>query len=147
MCLRKTIARHTTYLTKEFHAAQPFLSCHKLVSWPRSYQHFLEPKGSSPCSQEAPTGRYHEPDKPSPHSPITLLYDSFHYYHHPINVYVFQTVSSLQVVNSKHFPIVQHAPPTSPSYNASITTWQIVLHNLLVLLMSQTMYVCHDLFN
>jgi len=104
MCLRKTIPHHTTYLTKEFHAEEPFLSCHKVVIWPRIYQHFLEPKGSSPCSQDPATGRYHEPDKPNPYSPITLLYDSFQNYH-PIHVYVFQTVSFLQVVNSKHSPI------------------------------------------
>jgi len=42
---------------------------------------------------------------------------------------------------------VQHAPPTSSSYNVSITIRQIVFHNLSVFLLSRIMYVCLDLFN
>lgn len=42
---------------------------------------------------------------------------------------------------------LQHAPPISSSYSVSIIIWQIIFHNLSVLLMSRTMDVCHDLFN
>jgi hypothetical protein len=34
------------------HGAEPFLRSHQLCSYSRTSQHFMEPKGSLPCSQE-----------------------------------------------------------------------------------------------
>jgi hypothetical protein len=41
---------------------------HSIVS-----QHFMEPEGSIPNSQELSTCSYHEPDQFSPHHPIPPL--------------------------------------------------------------------------
>jgi hypothetical protein len=43
---------------------------HSIVS-----QHFMEPKGSIPHSQELSTCSYPEPDQSSPHHPIPPLQD------------------------------------------------------------------------
>jgi hypothetical protein len=49
---------------------EPFLrSCH-FCSYSRNSQHFMEPEGSFPCSQEPSTGPYPEPDQSYPHNPI-----------------------------------------------------------------------------
>jgi hypothetical protein len=41
-------------------------------SWSRSFPPFMEPEGSMPCSQEAATVTYPEPDETSPY-PIFLF--------------------------------------------------------------------------
>jgi hypothetical protein len=48
------------------HGAEPFLSC-QLCSHSRTFQHFMEPEGSLPCSQDSSTGPYHKPDKSNPY--------------------------------------------------------------------------------
>jgi hypothetical protein len=55
------------------YGAEPFLRSCQLCSHSRTSQHFKEPEGSSPCSQEPSTGPYPEPDRSSPYQPILSL--------------------------------------------------------------------------
>jgi hypothetical protein len=45
---------------------EPFLRSCLLCSYPRTAQHFTEPEGSLPCSQEPTNDPYPEPDQCSP---------------------------------------------------------------------------------
>jgi hypothetical protein len=42
------------------YGAEPFLRSYQLCSYSRTFQHFMEPKGSFTCSQEPSTGPYSE---------------------------------------------------------------------------------------
>jgi hypothetical protein len=79
-------------------------------------QHFIEPEGLLPCSQEPSTGPYPEPDQSNPHHPILILSTHLHLglpsgrlpSGFPINIryaFIFS-------------PFVLHAPPIS-----SFLTW------------------------
>jgi hypothetical protein len=55
------------------HGAEPFLRSRQLCSYTRISQHFMEPEGLLPCSQEPSTEPYHEPDRSNPYHPILSL--------------------------------------------------------------------------
>jgi hypothetical protein len=55
------------------YGAGPFLRRRQLCSYSRISQHFMEPEGSLPCSQEPSPGPYPEPDRSSPYHPILSL--------------------------------------------------------------------------
>jgi hypothetical protein len=59
--------------TQLTHGAEPFLRSRQLCSFSRTSQHFMEPEGSLPCSQEPSTGPYPEPNQSNPYNPILSL--------------------------------------------------------------------------
>jgi hypothetical protein len=63
----------------------------------KSSQHFMEPQGSLPCSQEPSIGPYPEQHEPTPYHPVLYLKDLSYYYPHTC-VLVFLVVYFLQYV-------------------------------------------------
>jgi hypothetical protein len=74
--------------------AESFLRSCQLCSYSRTSQHFKEPEGSSPCSQEPSTGSYPETNRSSPYHPSLSLLRSI-LYCPPTYVLVFLVVSFL----------------------------------------------------
>jgi hypothetical protein len=72
---KKTINSSQNYLftISLTHGDEPFVRSRQLCSYSGTSQHFMEPEGSLPCSQEPSTGPYPEPDRSSPYRPILLL--------------------------------------------------------------------------
>jgi hypothetical protein len=60
---------HTDQLTDHL---EVIYKC-QLCSYSRTSQHFMEPEGSLPSSQEPSTGPYPEPDQSNPYHPILSL--------------------------------------------------------------------------
>jgi hypothetical protein len=66
------------------YGAQPFLRSCQLCSYSKNSQRFMEPKGSSPCSQEPSIGPYPELDRSSPYHPnLSLSKICFNIVHPP----------------------------------------------------------------
>jgi hypothetical protein len=59
------------------HGAEPFLRSRHLCSYSETFQNFMDPEGSLPCSQEPYTAPYPELGQPNPYHPILSLYDPF----------------------------------------------------------------------
>jgi hypothetical protein len=68
MFMRYVALELLTYLLT--HGAEPFWWSRQFCSFSRISQHFMEPEGSLPCSQEPSTGHYPEPDLSNPYHPI-----------------------------------------------------------------------------
>jgi hypothetical protein len=88
-------------------------------SYSRSSQHFMEPGGSLPCSQEPSTGPYPEPDQSNPYHPTLSLINI------PANFKRNAFICVLIITNAKYEtatrPIsnkLQAAETSSPWYDA-----------------------------
>jgi hypothetical protein len=72
-CKRNRKLKVAGKLTHSHHGDKPFLRNLQLCSYSRISQHFMEPEGSLPCSQEPSTGPYPLPDQSGLDHPILSL--------------------------------------------------------------------------
>jgi hypothetical protein len=83
------------------YGAEPFLRSCQLCSHSGTSQHFKEPEGSSPYSQEPCTGLYPEPDRSSPHhGGIRRVVSLTGQYRWPILDYLYKETSQNKDVES-----------------------------------------------
>jgi hypothetical protein len=93
-----------------------------LCSYSRTSQHFKEHEGSSPCSQEASTGPYPEPDQSSPYHPILSLLRSILILSTHLRLGLPSISSGLPTISYMHSsspPFVLHVLPISSSFTSS----------------------------
>jgi hypothetical protein len=64
-------------LTNQLHGAEHHSRGHQLLGHLILSQHFMEPEGSPPNSQNLSTCPYPEPDQSSPHHPFLFLQNPF----------------------------------------------------------------------
>jgi hypothetical protein len=64
---------HTNCLSLTHSWSWALLEKLPIVSYSRTSQHFMEPGGSLPCSQEPSAGPYPEPDRSNPYHHILPL--------------------------------------------------------------------------
>jgi hypothetical protein len=67
------LSKPSVTTTIHTHGAEPFFRSCKLCSYSRTSQHFMEPEGSLPCSQQPSTGPYPESDQSHPISLRPIL--------------------------------------------------------------------------
>jgi hypothetical protein len=98
------------------HRAEPFLRSCQMCSHSRISRHFMEPKGSLPCSQEPSTGPYPKPDQSNPYHSISLrsilILSTFVSY-----LLAFPPISYM---HSASPPFMLHALPISSSLTWSV---------------------------
>jgi hypothetical protein len=63
------MAEWNSWRFNSIHGGEPFFRSRQLCSHSRTSQHFMEPEGSLPYSQEPYTSPYPEPDISSPYHP------------------------------------------------------------------------------
>jgi hypothetical protein len=105
-------------VTSLTHGAEPFLRSRQLCRHSRTSQHFMEPEGSIPCSQEPSTGPYPEPYQSNPHHPILSTKIHFSIVHPPTSwssqrFLSFWLSPPISYMHSSSPPFVLHTPPIS----------------------------------
>lgn len=79
---------------------ESFLRGHQWLSYLRDSPSFIEKEGALDCTQDDTTASYPKPYEPSAH-PTNLYHYGSIYYYPSIDVFVFQIVSSLEVIRQQ----------------------------------------------